>query len=63
MIIRISGKALTVDHIDGPTGVSVRTSNNNLIRRELHWAPDYPLLAGVERTYRWIESQIALRSA
>jgi len=58
MIIAISGKDLLIKHIDGPKGVDIRTSNNKLISKVLHWAPDYPLHKGVQKTYRWIESQI-----
>jgi nucleoside-diphosphate-sugar epimerase len=58
MIIGISGKKLLIHHVEGPMGVNVRTSNNKLISKELGWAPSYPLRAGVERTYRWIESKM-----
>ena len=58
MIIDISGKNIAIKNVDGPKGVNVRTSNNELIKRKLNWAPDYPLRKGVEHTYRWIESQI-----
>ena len=57
MTIAISGKKLSIENIKGPTGVDTRTSNNTLIKKELGWAPDYPLRKGVEATYRWIESQ------
>jgi GDP-D-mannose 3',5'-epimerase len=62
MIIGLSGKKLSIIHIDGPKGVDIRTSNNTLISQALDWAPSYPLRQGVEKTYRWIESQIAKRS-
>ena len=58
MIIGISGKALTIRHIDGPQGVSIRTSNNELISQELGWAPQYLLKSGVQQTYEWIASKI-----
>jgi GDP-D-mannose 3',5'-epimerase len=58
MIIGISGKKLSIINIDGPKGVDIRTSNNKLISKALNWSPDYPLQKGVEKTYRWIESQI-----
>jgi nucleoside-diphosphate-sugar epimerase len=57
MTIAISGKKLSIENIKGPTGVETRTSNNTMIKKELGWAPDYPLRKGVETTYRWIESQ------
>ena len=32
---RVSGKEVTKMHIDGPTGVRGRNSNNDVVRREL----------------------------
>ena len=58
MIIGISGRKLSILHVDGPTGVDVRTSNNSLIYNALNWRPTAPLHSGVEATYRWIESQM-----
>jgi nucleoside-diphosphate-sugar epimerase len=58
MIIAISDKRISIRHIDGPKGVDIRTSNNNLIKRELDWSPQYPLHKGVEKTYQWIASKI-----
>jgi nucleoside-diphosphate-sugar epimerase len=60
MVIAISGKNLCIQNIKGPTGVDVRTSNNKMIFQELGWAPDYSLRKGVEKTYKWIETQISL---
>lgn len=60
MIISISGKALTIDHISGPLGVRGRNSDNVLIREQLGWAPSQPLRIGIEKNYRWIAGQIAL---
>jgi GDP-D-mannose 3',5'-epimerase len=61
MVIGLSGKKLTVRHIKGPLGVRGRTSDNNLIREKLGWAPSQPLITGLERTYAWIASQLAAR--
>lgn len=58
LVIAISGKKLLIEHVEGPQGVEVRTSNNQLIKQALGWAPNYPLQRGVEQTYRWIEAQI-----
>jgi GDP-D-mannose 3', 5'-epimerase len=58
MAIGISGKRLSVRHIDGPLGVRGRNSDNRLIREKLHWAPSSPLCEGLEKTYRWIETQV-----
>lgn len=59
MVIDISGKELSVKNVYGPLGVSVRTSDNKLIFEKLGWAPKYPLRKGIEKTYRWIQSQVS----
>jgi len=58
MIIMISGKKVSINHIEGPLGVRGRNSNNKLIHKNLGWQPDYPLLKGIEQTYRWINDQV-----
>ncbi len=57
MVIDISGKRLTIRHVDGPQGVRGRNSDNRLIQEQLGWSPSRPLREGLERTYRWIEEQ------
>jgi len=54
----IEGKEITKKHIDGPLGVAGRNSDNKLIKESIDWAPDYPLAKGLEKTYKWIKSQI-----
>lgn len=54
----ISGKKIVINHIDGPTGVKGRNSDNRLIEAKLNWRPSQPLKVGLETTYKWIESQI-----
>jgi nucleoside-diphosphate-sugar epimerase len=56
----IAGKKLTKKHIKGPTGVRGRNSDNKLIKAKLNWAPELPLVSGLEITYKWIEQQVAL---
>ena len=51
-------KEFSVNHIDGPTGVRGRNSDNNLIRQKLGWSPSASLKDGIEKTYFWISSQI-----
>lgn len=58
MISDISGKKITLKHIDGPTGVRGRNSENTLIKEKLNWAPSQPLRIGMEKTYRWILMQM-----
>lgn len=63
MIIQISGKSLHLRHIEGPTGVRGRNSDNTLIRTVLDWAPQERLESGIAKTYAWINAQIAARAA
>jgi len=58
LISRIAGKPVDIVNIPGPVGVMGRTSNNTLIRQVLDWAPPDNLESGLEKTYRWIESQL-----
>lgn len=58
MVIRISGKNLTINNISGPTGVRGRNSQNDLIYKELGWKPTRPLEEGIRVTYDWITSQV-----
>jgi len=61
IIAGIAGKSLGKRHIDGPTGVRGRTSDNGLIREKLGWSPSSGLIDGLRPTYEWIRSQ-ALRN-
>jgi GDP-D-mannose 3',5'-epimerase len=58
MAIEISGKRLSIRHVNGPLGVRGRNSDNRLIREKLGWAPSAPLYAGLEKTYAWISAQV-----
>lgn len=58
MAMSIAGKKLSIKHIKGPLGVRGRNSDNRLIRQKLNWAPSAPLSQGLERTYKWIETQL-----
>jgi nucleoside-diphosphate-sugar epimerase len=51
----ISGKTLSKKHIDGPIGVMGRSSNNDLVEKDLGWQPKISLRQGIEITYKWIE--------
>jgi GDP-D-mannose 3', 5'-epimerase len=59
MAMDIAGKRLRLRHIPGPLGVRGRNSDNELIRKALGWEPSQTLRAGLEKTYAWIESQVA----
>jgi GDP-D-mannose 3',5'-epimerase len=58
MIMTVAGKQVHLRHIDGPTGVRGRNSDNRLICERLGWAPSRPLREGLEATYRWINAQV-----
>jgi GDP-D-mannose 3',5'-epimerase len=51
-------KNLPIKHIDGPMGVRGRTSNNELIKKELGWEPLIPIEEGLKKTYFWIKGEI-----
>jgi nucleoside-diphosphate-sugar epimerase len=58
MIMGIAGKRLTINHVPGPVGVRGRNSDNQLIRKELHWTPTMRLRDGLAITYEWISEQV-----
>jgi len=58
MVMDIAGKKIDINHIEGPTGVRGRNSDNKLIREKLGWAPEKPLREGMEVTYAWIKEQV-----
>lgn len=58
MIIKISGKKLGKNYIEGPLGVRGRNSDNRLIHEKLGWKPTQPLEIGLRKTYVWIEEQV-----
>ncbi|MFZ0012690.1 MAG: NAD-dependent epimerase/dehydratase family protein [Acidimicrobiia bacterium] len=61
IIIGISGKAISIEHVDGPQGVRGRNSDNSVLREALGWEPGISLEAGLAETYRWIEKQVAAK--
>jgi GDP-D-mannose 3', 5'-epimerase len=48
--------------LNAPKGVNGRNSDNTLIQEKLGWEPSIRLRDGLERTYRWIEQEIATGS-
>jgi len=58
MVMDIAGKKINIKHIEGPTGVRGRNSDNKLIKEKLGWAPSKPLKEGMEITYAWIKEQV-----
>jgi nucleoside-diphosphate-sugar epimerase len=61
MVADIAGKRISLHHVQGPQGVRGRCSDNRLIAQRLGWAPSAKLVAGLEKTYAWIEAQVAAR--
>jgi len=59
MVIKLAGKRAGIKNIPGPQGVRGRNSDNTLIQEKLGWAPSQPLHIGLEKTYKWIQSQIS----
>jgi len=58
-IISISGKDLTVDHdLSKPTGTDKYAADTERMENELDWRPETPLTEGLERVYRWAESEL-----
>jgi GDP-D-mannose 3',5'-epimerase len=58
----IAEKSISIKHIEGPTGVRGRNSNNDLIKEKLGWEYKMPLVQGISSTYNWISSQIETQS-
>ncbi len=61
MIIKLSGKKITIKNIPGPVGVRGRNSDNKLIGEKLGWKPSQPLVDGLAATYKWISEQVAAK--
>jgi len=59
IIAKIAGIEITIKHIPGPMGVRGRNSDNTRLREVLKWEPRLTLEEGLQRTYPWIEQQVA----
>lgn len=57
--LQASGKQLSIKHIEGPTGVRGRNSDNKLYFEKIGYYPKYPLVDGIKQTYDWIAEQLA----
>lgn len=58
-IAKIANKEITINNVPGPTGVTARTSNNQLIKKVCDWMPNENLDYGLEQTYNWIKGQLS----
>jgi nucleoside-diphosphate-sugar epimerase len=56
-VINVSGKAIQVEHVEGPVGVQARNFDKGRIK-SLGWEAETSLREGITKTYRWIEKQI-----
>jgi len=45
-------------HVEGPTGVAWRNSDNTKCREVLDWEPTTPLEEGLVPTYMWIKERV-----
>jgi nucleoside-diphosphate-sugar epimerase len=63
IVSKIAGKNIKINHIEGPTGVRGRNSDNKLINEKLNWAPSQPLKEGLIKTYQWIDQEVNIRIA
>jgi GDP-D-mannose 3', 5'-epimerase len=62
LVANVAGKTVRKVHIDGPTGVRGRNSDNRLIREKLNWSPSTVLVDGLRPTYAWING-LVMRNA
>ena len=59
IVARTANKAIFKTHnLDKPQGVRGRNSDNTRLREILRWEPQVSLEEGLERTYRWIRSEL-----
>lgn len=59
LISKIAGKHLVTNHdLAKPQGVRGRNSDNTRLKEVLAWEPSFPLEAGLEVTYKWIEAEL-----
>jgi nucleoside-diphosphate-sugar epimerase len=58
IVCKIADKTLLKKHVSGPMGVIARTSNNDLIKNVIGYAPDENLEHGLLKTYIWINEQV-----
>ena len=59
LIAKLANKKVLIENIPGPMGVMGRNSDNKLIQEKIGWAPADNLEAGLNKTYAWIQEQLA----
>ena len=61
LVESIAGVSLKRSYdLSKPQGVRGRNSDNTLIRQELDWEPQTPLLEGLTHTYEWVRNRMAI---
>ncbi len=58
MVADLSNKSVSINNIEGPTGVRGRSSDNRLISEKIGWSPKYDLRTGIAKTYAWINEMV-----
>ena len=56
-VAEIAHKRIDIRHIKGPVGVQSRNFSNDRIYTT-GWKATFPLIAGIEKTYPWVEAQV-----
>jgi len=62
IIIKIGGKKLKINHTTGPLGVRGRNSDNTKFKAKFGWVPEWDMLQGLTKTYKWIYDEISKRT-
>ncbi|MCB9813398.1 MAG: NAD-dependent epimerase/dehydratase family protein [Pseudomonadales bacterium] len=59
IIAKIAKKKISKHYdLSKPQGVRGRNSDNTLIKKTLEWSPKITIEEGLEKTYKWIDSQL-----
>lgn len=58
LLQKISGKAITIRHVPGPTGVHQRYCDISKAKKLIQWSPTVSLEDATRITYEWISDQI-----
>jgi nucleoside-diphosphate-sugar epimerase len=62
LVTGAGGFKVHIRHVDGPVGVQSRNFSNGRIE-SLGWRSRFSLLAGIARTYPWVQQQVAQAAA
>lgn len=56
-VAEVAGKKINIEYVEGPVGVRSRNFSNEKIY-SIGWKSRFPLKAGIERTYPWVQQQV-----